>query len=66
MKKIFIMLLAFGAFVQISPAVEALVHISELGDGNNPEKLFQLNEKKKFAVIEIDADNRKISLGLTK
>lgn len=56
----------FGAFVQISPAVEALVHISELGDGNNPEKLFQLNEKKKFAVIEIDADNRKISLGLTK
>jgi ribosomal protein S1 len=43
-----------------------LVHISELGDGNNPEKLFQLNEKKKFAVIEIDADNRKISLGLTK
>ena len=56
----------FGDFVQISPAVEALVHISELGDGNNPEKLFQLNEKKKFAVIEIDADNRKISLGLTK
>ena len=56
----------FGAFVQLSPAVEALVHISELGDGNNPEKLFQLNEKKKFAVIEIDADNRKISLGLTK
>lgn len=56
----------FGAFVQISPAVEALVHISELGDGNNPEKLFQLNEKKKFTVIEIDADNRKISLGLTK
>ena len=25
----------FGAFVQISPAVEALVHISELGDGND-------------------------------
>ncbi len=56
----------FGAFVQISPAVEALVHISELGDGNNPEKLFKLNEKKSFTVIEIDADNRKISLGLTK
>ena len=52
----------FGAFVQISPAVEALVHISELGDGNNPEKLFQLNEKKKFAVIEIDADKRNIIL----
>lgn len=56
----------FGAFVQISPAVEALVHISELGEGGNPEKLFKLNEKKSFTIIEIDADNRKISLGLKK
>lgn len=56
----------FGAFVQISPAVEALVHISELGEGGNPEKLFKLNEKKSFAILEIDADNRKISLGLKK
>lgn len=56
----------FGAFVQISPAVEALVHISELGEGGNPEKLFTLNEKKSFVVLEIDADNRKISLGLKK
>ncbi len=56
----------FGAFVQISPAVEALVHISELGEGGNPEKLFTLNEKKSFNILEIDADNRKISLGLKK
>ncbi len=56
----------FGAFVQISPAIEALVHISELGEGNNPEKLFKLNEKKSFTILEIDADNRKISLGLKK
>lgn len=56
----------FGAFVQISPAVEALVHISELGEGGNPEKLFKLNEKKTFTVLEIDAENRKISLGIKK
>jgi len=56
----------FGAFVQISPSVEALVHVSELGDGDDPEKLFKLNEKKIFTVIEIDATNRKISLGLKK
>jgi len=56
----------FGAFVQISPAIEALVHISELGEGNNPEKLFKLNEKKTFTILEIDTDNRKISLGLKK
>jgi small subunit ribosomal protein S1 len=56
----------FGAFVQISPAVEALVHISELGEGSDPEKLFQLNDKKTFTVLEIDAENRKISLGIKK
>jgi small subunit ribosomal protein S1 len=56
----------FGAFVQISPAVEALVHISELGSGSDvdPEKVFTLNERKEFFVLEIDKDNRKISLSL--
>lgn len=56
----------FGAFVQISPAVEALVHVSELGegDGADPEKVFTLNERKEFVVLDIEKDNRKISLGL--
>lgn len=57
----------FGAFVQISPAVEALVHVSELGgDGTDPEKVFTLNERKGFVVLDIDKDNRKISLSLAK
>lgn len=56
----------FGAFVQISPAIEALVHISELGGGNDadPEKVFTLNERKDFVILDIDKDNRKISLSL--
>ena len=56
----------FGAFVQISPAVEALVHVSELGGGDSadPEKVFTLNERKPFVVLDIEKDNRKISLGL--
>jgi len=56
----------FGAFIQLSPAVEALVHVSELGEGDSvdPEKLFKLNEKKQFKVLEIDRENRKISLSL--
>ncbi|MCA0228161.1 S1 RNA-binding domain-containing protein [Patescibacteria group bacterium] len=56
----------FGAFVQISPAVEALVHISELGGGEgvDPEKVFTLNERKEFTVLDIDKDSRKISLSL--
>lgn len=55
----------FGAFVQLSPAVEALVHVSELGgDGTDPEKVFTLNERKEFVVLDVDKDNRKISLSL--
>ena len=56
----------FGAFVQISPAVEALVHVSELGDGDSadPEKVFTLNERKAFVVLDVEKENRKISLGL--
>ena len=58
----------FGAFVQISPAVEALVHVSELGKGDDadPEKVFKLNEKAAFKIAEIDKDARKISLALAK
>ena len=56
----------FGAFVQISPAVEALVHISELGENADPEKVFKQNEKRQFNILEIDADSRKIRLGLKK
>lgn len=56
----------FGAFVQISSSVEALVHVSEMGneDGADPEKIFQLNEKKQFKVLDIDTDNRKIAHSL--
>ncbi len=60
----------FGAFVQLSPAVEALVHISEMGgkdgdkDNIDPEKIFQLNETKKFKVLDIDTEARKIALSL--
>lgn len=56
----------FGAFVQLSSAVEALVHVSEMSDDEavDPEKLFQLNEKKQFKVLDIDTEARKIALSL--
>ena len=56
----------FGAFVQLSASVEALVHVSEMSDDEtvDPEQLFQLNEKKQFKVLDIDTDNRKIALSL--
>jgi small subunit ribosomal protein S1 len=56
----------FGAFVQLSPSVEALVHVSEMSDDESvdPEAVFKLNEKKKFKVLDVDTDNRKIALSL--
>ena len=56
----------FGAFVQLSSAVEALVHVSEMSDDDSvdPEKIFQLNENKMFKVIDIDLEGRKIALSL--
>ena len=57
----------FGAFVQLSPSVEALVHVSEMSsndDSADPEKVFKLNEKKEFKVLDIDTENRKIALSL--
>ena len=56
----------FGAFVQISPIIEALVHISELSDDHvaDPNKLVKTGETKKFRVIGIDPDQHKLSLSL--
>ena len=56
----------FGAFVQLSPSVEALVHVSEMSDDESvdPESIFKLNEKKQFKVLDIDTENRKIALSL--
>lgn len=56
----------FGAFVQLSSAVEALVHVSEMSsdESADPEKVFQLNETKKFKVLDIDTEGRKIALSL--
>ncbi len=56
----------FGAFVQISPTTEALVHISELSEEHvaDPNTLVSVGEKKNFRIIAIDAEQHKLSLSL--
>lgn len=56
----------FGAFVQVTPVVEALVHISELSNDHvdDPTKLVKLGEKKQFRIIAIDPEAHKLSLSL--
>jgi small subunit ribosomal protein S1 len=56
----------FGAFVQITPVIEALVHISELSEDHvaDPNDLVKVGEKKTFRVIAIDPAQHKLSLSL--
>ena len=54
----------FGAFIQIAPAIEALVHVSELGEDVDPNEHFSVGQSQKFKIIEIDTEVRKISLSL--
>lgn len=56
----------FGAFVQVTSSIEALVHISELADTHvdNPGNLVKLGETKKFRIIAIDPEAHKLSLSL--
>jgi small subunit ribosomal protein S1 len=53
----------FGAFVQLIPGVEGLLHISELGGKiNHPSQVLQVGEQINVVVRSIDPAARKISL----
>ena len=56
----------FGAFVQVTPVIEALVHISELSEDHvtDPSELVKVGEKKSFRIITIDPTQHKLSLSL--
>lgn len=51
----------FGAFVQITPSVEALVHISEIG-AKDSEPQLSVGDAREFTILEIDDQTRKIAL----
>lgn len=56
----------FGAFVKITPSVEALVHISELSEDHiaNPSEVVEIGKKYSFKVISVDINNHKLALSL--
>jgi small subunit ribosomal protein S1 len=58
----------FGAFVEIAPGVEGLVHITELGAGrriNHPKEVVAIGQQVEAAVLAIDHEKRRLSLSLT-
>ncbi|MFN2471760.1 MAG: 30S ribosomal protein S1 [Gaiellaceae bacterium] len=54
----------FGAFVEIMPGVEGLVHISELAEHHveNPREVVSQGDTVKVKIIEVDAERRRLSL----
>src|SRR5262249_56145136 len=57
----------YGAFVELEPGIEGLVHVSEMDWTNKniaPTKLVTLGDEVEVMVLEIDEDKRRISLGM--
>ena len=58
----------FGAFVEIMPGVEGLVHISELAQHHveNPREVVSQADVVNVKIIEVDAERRRLSLSLKR
>ncbi|MFO7571233.1 MAG: 30S ribosomal protein S1 [Gaiellaceae bacterium] len=58
----------FGAFVEILPGVEGLVHISELAPHHveNPREVVAQGQAVNVRILEIDGDRRRLSLSLKR
>ncbi|MGL4667343.1 MAG: 30S ribosomal protein S1 [Saezia sp.] len=57
----------YGAFVELEPGIEGLVHVSEMDWTNKnvaPSKIVTLGDEVEVMVLEIDEEKRRISLGM--
>jgi small subunit ribosomal protein S1 len=57
----------YGAFVELEPGIEGLVHVSEMDWTNKnvaPSRLVSLGDEVEVMVLDIDEDKRRISLGM--
>jgi small subunit ribosomal protein S1 len=57
----------YGAFVEVEPGIEGLVHVSEMDWTNkniHPGKIAQLGDEVEVMILEIDEERRRLSLGM--
>lgn len=57
----------YGAFVELEPGIEGLVHVSEMSwtkKNVHPGKIVSTSQEIEVMVLDVDADKRRISLGL--
>lgn len=55
----------FGAFVEVEPGIEGLVHIGDLSWGRvkNPRDVVRKGQELECVILDIDANRRRMSLG---
>ena len=58
--------MAFGAFVELFPGVEGLVHINEITDENiaKPSDVLEIGQMVKVKVLDVNKENKRISLSI--
>jgi len=57
----------YGAFVELEPGIEGLVHVSEMSwtkKNVHPGKIVSTSQEVEVVILEVDAEKRRISLGL--
>ncbi|MFN9110763.1 MAG: S1 RNA-binding domain-containing protein, partial [Bacteroidota bacterium] len=57
----------YGAFVELEPAIEGLIHVSEMSwtkKNVHPSKILSSGQEIKVMVIEVDVNKRRIALGI--
>jgi len=57
----------YGAFVELEPGVEGLVHVSEMSwskRSKSPKQMFKPGEEVEVQVLGVDTEDRRISLGM--
>ncbi|MCK5072541.1 MAG: 30S ribosomal protein S1 [Bacteriovoracaceae bacterium] len=57
----------YGIFVELDDGIEGLIHVSEMswtGKPKNPQKMFNVGEKIEAQVLDVDTENKRISLGI--
>jgi small subunit ribosomal protein S1 len=57
----------YGAFVELEPGVEGLIHVSEMSwtkKNVHPGKIVSTSQQVEVQILEVDANKRRISLGL--
>ncbi|MBR6376400.1 MAG: S1 RNA-binding domain-containing protein, partial [Oscillospiraceae bacterium] len=59
-------MMTFGAFAEIVPGVDGLIHISQIADRRigKPEDVLSVGQEVDAKIIDIDAENKRISLSI--